>query len=481
MDHNKFDAVGMTRRSTTHAFNRRGLVTALAVGSLIAAACGSDKAAAPTTSAAAATTAAPTTAAAATTATPATTEAAETTVAETDAVTTDAPTTDAPTTTEAPATTTTKVIAPASGEPVTIGFISMLDGPLAQPQMGEAAKAAVAYINESLGGVGGRPLALDICSADGSPDTSAKCANQFVTDKVPVVFQGLDFGNAALHPILDQAGIPFVGQHPFTAPDYQSGYFFSGSQVAYGLGAGIYLRDQVHPKKVTIISYSLPSAKAATEAYIKPAMEATGAEVSTVEFDYGTPDLSTTVAAAIADNPDVLISFIGDADCTKLVNASSQLGYKGMVIAGSCGDFLRDSGTAAEGVYAMSDTYSPDDLTLAPDRPKAEVEAYVAAMGKYSPDSSLGVFTAFVFAGIMNLHAILDQIGPDSITSDSVRSALEASKDEPAYMADTYGCAGELTSLAPSVCGANVLMLHAEGGKFKQVSPTFLFGPSLLG
>jgi branched-chain amino acid transport system substrate-binding protein len=380
------------------------------------------------------------------------------------------------TTVEAEPTETT--VAAASGEPITIGFVNMEDGPLAQPSIGEAAEAARQMINAN-GGINGRPLEFEKCSTNGAPDSSGQCANQMVSAGVPVAYQGLDFGNAALHPILAEAGIPWVGQEPFTPPDYQEGWFFSGSQVSYALGAGIYLRDEVQPERVTIMSYPSPTAAAAIENYLRPAMEASGASVEVVNADFGAPDMSVPVGAAIATDPDVIIFFMADADCTKIVTAADQLGYEGMIIAGNCGTFAKDAGAAAEGVYALSDVYSADDLSKAPERPAADVEAYVAAMGEFAPDVDLNVFSQFVFAGVVNLATVLGTIDGD-VTAESVEAALEASDGLDSYMADTFGCAGELTDLAASICSANILVLRSEGGKLVQLSDEFIYGPSLF-
>jgi branched-chain amino acid transport system substrate-binding protein len=380
---------------------------------------------------------------------------------------------------EEPTETTAATVAPASGEPITIGFVNMEDGPLAQPTIGAAAEAARQYINETLGGINGRPLEFEKCVTNGAPDASAQCANQLVAAGVPVAYQGLDFGNAALHPILADAGIPWVGQEPFTPPDYQQGWFFSGSQVSYALGAGIYLRDEVQPERVTIMSYPSPTAAAAIDNYLRPAMEASGATVEVVNADFGAPDMSVPVGAAIATNPDVIIFFMADADCTKIITAANQLGYQGMIMAGNCGSFVTDAGAAAEGVYALSDVYSADDLSKAPERPAADVEAYVAAMGEYAPDVDLNVFSQFVFAGVVNLATVLSQVDGE-ITSDSVAAALDATEDVPSFMADTFGCAGELTDLAPSVCSGNILVLQSQGGSLVQLTDEFLFGPSLF-
>lgn len=370
-------------------------------------------------------------------------------------------------------------VEPASGEPITIGFVNMEDGPLAQPSIGDAAEAARQYINNELGGIDGRPLEFEKCVTNGAPDASAQCANQLVAAGVPVAYQGLDFGNAALHPILADAGIPWVGQEPFTPPDYQEGFFFSGSQVSYALGAGIYLRDEVQPERVTIISYPSPTAAAAIDNYLRPAMEESGASVEVVNADFGAPDMSVPVGAAIATDPDALIFFMADADCTKIITAADQLGYDGMIIAGNCGSFAKDAGAAAEGVYALADVFSADDLSKAPERAAADVEAYVAAMGEYAPDRDLNVFSQFVFAGVVNLATVLGQVEGE-ITAESVTAAFEATEDVPAFMADTFSCAGQVTDLAPSICSGDILVFRSEGGKLVQLTDDFLYGPSLF-
>jgi branched-chain amino acid transport system substrate-binding protein len=389
----------------------------------------------------------------------------------------DAAADDSPATTAAPASDDT--VAPASGEPITIGFVNMEDGPLAQPTIGAAAEAARQYVNETLGGINGRPLEFEKCSTNGAPDSSAQCANQMVSAGVPVAYQGLDFGNAGLHPILKDAGIPWVGQEPFTPPDYEEGWFFSGSQVSYALGAGIYLRDELKPQKVTIMSYPSPTAAAAIENYLRPAMEASGATVEVVNADFGAPDMSVPVGAAIATDPDLIIFFMADGDCTQIITAADQLGYDGTILAGNCGSFVKDAGAAAEGVYALSDVYSADDLSKAPEQAVADVNDYIAAMGEYAPDVDLNVFSQFVFAGVVNLATVLSSVEGD-VTSESVTAALDATDDVHAFMGDTFGCAGELTDLAPSVCGGDILVFKAEGGKLVQLTDDFLYGPSLF-
>jgi hypothetical protein len=83
------------------------------------------------------------------------------------------PGTDSPTSSEAPA----AAMPEPEGEPIVIAMISQESGPAALPDSRLAAEAAVAYVNAELGGAAGRPLQLETCVTDGSPEQSSSCAN----------------------------------------------------------------------------------------------------------------------------------------------------------------------------------------------------------------------------------------------------------------------------------------------------------------
>lgn len=387
-----------------------------------------------------------------------------------------APTSESPST----APVATDETGPASGDPLVIGFVNMEAGPLAQPAIGDGARAAVSHINDNLGGVNGRPLEFDQCFTDLSPESSAKCGNQFVGNGVEVVFMGLDFTSVALLPILQEAGIAIVGQTPITPADYQSGHWFSGSQVAYALGAAVFIRDELQSTKVAVFSNNTASAKASREAFMIPSLEAAGAEVEVIEIDPAQPDFSVYVATALSYSPDLLYGFLQDTDCTKLVVTARQLGYEGDIIAGSCAQFARDDPAAAEGVYTLGDMYSPDDLDEASETGREEVGVYVDAMAEYAPDRPLGVFTQYPFAGVMNLYRILEQIGVENVTAASVDETLAATLDEPSNMANTYSCAEPPAPEFPAVCGADVIVFQVQDGKLVQVTD-WIFGPDIYG
>lgn len=395
------------------------------------------------------------------------------------------PTTTQPPTTEPEATPdtepeTTQPSGPASGDPVQIGFVVMDLGPLAQPAITDAADAAVAYVNENLGGISGRPLELVPCSTDGSPESSAKCGNDFVAAGVPMVLQGIDLTNAALHPILESAGIPLIGQQPVTAADYVQGVFFGGANVAYTMGAATYMRDVLKPSKIVVMAYSSASTTENLDNLILPALEQTGAEVEVIRVDPGSPDLSVPVAAALALSPDLIYTFFQDVDCTKMITSARQLGYDGDVFMGSCSGFAAAAPGESDGVYTLNDLYLADDLSMAPDNVVEEVAIYTDTMAELAPDRPLTLFTGMTFAGVMNVHQLLNRIGADEITSESILTELDNSVDVHGFMGGPYTCGGVVAPEWPTVCGGNVLVFQAEGGAFKQVTEDFIFGPDIM-
>ncbi|MET0450165.1 MAG: ABC transporter substrate-binding protein, partial [Aeromicrobium sp.] len=127
-----------------------------------------------------------------------------------------------------------------TGEPLVVGVMSTDTGPIAYPQNTYGAEAAEWYVNNELDGIGGRPLELHVCSGDGSPETAVKCANEFVTADVPVVFDAYDGQMGAMLPILKSAGIPIVAeiasQGVVEGDTYGSGFYMSGPLETSALG-----------------------------------------------------------------------------------------------------------------------------------------------------------------------------------------------------------------------------------------------------
>lgn len=62
----------------------------------------------------------------------------------------------------------------ATGNPVDFGTLNLGFGPVIFPEVLQAEEAAVDYVNEYRGGIGGHPIVLLRCLTDGQPSTSAQ-------------------------------------------------------------------------------------------------------------------------------------------------------------------------------------------------------------------------------------------------------------------------------------------------------------------
>jgi branched-chain amino acid transport system substrate-binding protein len=104
----------------------------------------------------------------------------------------------------------------ATGSPITAGLLNLESGPVTFPEYRQAAEAAVKYINDYKGGIGGHPLKLESCATDGQPATSARCAGQ-IADKHPAfVLGGADTGGPGSFPVWKRADLAVIGGIPFT-------------------------------------------------------------------------------------------------------------------------------------------------------------------------------------------------------------------------------------------------------------------------
>ncbi len=186
---------------------------------MVAAACGGDDddAGSDTTASASATTdAAPAT------------DGAPTTTAGSD-TTTGADSTEAPDATEAPETTEASGGEAPSGEPIKIGAIYDLTGPLSA--LGEpASKGAQAYIDQlnADGGIDGRPVELVLINSESTSDAAVAGIRDLIGQGVVAVL-GPPSGTtaSAVLPIANEAGIPVLS--PQGALNLGEGYMFTTS------------------------------------------------------------------------------------------------------------------------------------------------------------------------------------------------------------------------------------------------------------
>jgi branched-chain amino acid transport system substrate-binding protein len=447
-------------RSTdrSHGKSRRRAASCLAVGALamLAASCSSDSSAAPTTTAPA-TTMPVTTMTGATTATTTAATGGSTTSA---AVTTTTPANNDPTTAFA-------TLAPPTGPQIVMGLVNTEGAPgLDFPDIRIDIQAAVDYLNQH-GGLGGRPIKIENCTAKGSPESSQSCAQELVGKKVEMVLTGLDLFPA--YATYTAAKIPVVGVLPILPGDYTAkALFLTGGNATTMAAVATVARDTFHAKKIGIVSADNPGANG-TEAALTASLDKAGIAHTTVkggdnETDAGYQGLMREVTK---NNPDLLVSLYSDAGCIGTMRGRASLNITTPVITtGICSakdviDAVGDDAIGWTFVGVNADQTTPQQQIM---------HEIMAPSLKVSPDkvdsTALGLGALGIFE-IMSLAVYGDmmQTAGKKVDGPSLYSFLETSKNLTLWPGGAPIACGSAAKY-PSVCSFNFPFAeYQKGGK----------------
>ena len=390
-----------------HARVLAGL-TALA---LVAASCGSDSDSSSDTEA------------------PSGTDAAtETTVADTtpeDTTPTETDTTE-PVDTEAPADGEAFITLPApDGEEIIVGMVNTEGSPgLDFPEIAVATQAATDFLNEH-GGLGGRPIKLEVCKASGAPETSQACAQELAGKGVELIMLGLD-----LFPGYDTftaSNIPVTGILPILPGDFTANALFLGGGNATTVAAMAgFATENFGAKTAGIVSADNAGANG-TEADLKKALDAAGITYVSIkggdnETDAGFQGL---MSQATADDPDVLFSLYADAGCIGTMRGRVSLGIETPVITTaicSSAEVIDVVGDDADGWYFIGAQTEREGTPQATD-----LDAILDALG-FTNSTELGL-GALGVTGLFTLASVANSMADASedVTGASIFETLGAS------------------------------------------------------
>jgi ABC-type branched-subunit amino acid transport system substrate-binding protein len=146
------------------------------------------------------------------------------------------------------------------GPPITMMIVAPVETVFqSQPEAYAGAQAAANAVNKA-GGIQKRPLQLLFCDDKGTPTGAVACAQQAVAKKVTAVQMTINFGSQ-VYPILKEAGIPAIGNNPFTAADLTDPMSFPmvpGSNIYHS--AVPFLVAQAKKNSLAVASYDIASA-----------------------------------------------------------------------------------------------------------------------------------------------------------------------------------------------------------------------------
>ena len=352
----------------------------------------------------------------------------------------------------------------ATGEPILVGFLNQSQGATAFPDFGAGAAPAVAHINAN-GGVNGRPLELKSCDTDGSPTASVNCANTFVQNNVTAVVMGIDLSSDSALPILEGADIPLIGHTSFGPKQSSSpnAFFFGAANDGYWASPIVALSQEYDVKSVAVVVEDSAFYRGYIEEATTPTAESLGVDLEVEYYSAATPNYTSSFAAATSDQPDAVLIYGSESQCTGLVSAGSTLGYTGKVFAGTCSAFIKSDPASAEGVLTNGDLYLPDDLSTVPDRQAEEVQTYVDAMEGVEPEY-VNAFSAITFSGFMDFASALSGIDGE-ITPPAILQAIGGLRDAPSFMGQSISCDGQQWPAQAAVCTGGLITYEVRDGK----------------
>lgn len=351
---------------------------------------------------------------------------------------------------------------PASGDPILFGALNLESGPVTFPQVVQAEKAAIDYVNNYLGGIGGRPMKLVTCSTDGSPATSQRCANQILDQKPVAILGAADTGAPGAIPVWLRANLAYLGGIGFTPVEQNAPTAVIFSAVAGPDNAATSAYLVKNGAKSAAVIYTSDTQGTNGAKGIQSALVAAGLAgnaVTLVGLPPSSSDVSSAVATAVSAKPD-LIFVDTPAACPAVLNSLKQLGNTAK-IAGidpcTSPQAIKGANGGADGLY-----FSTAVQDLSANTPQTQI--YLAALKKYAPaDIALDSTAAIGFQTVMNVQAALASFTSADLTTDKILAAFKQGKDVANFMGHPYTCDGKQMPGASAICNPYQQVRQVKG------------------
>lgn len=354
--------------------------------------------------------------------------------------------------------------------PVALGWVNVEGTVNGAPEATAGAQAAVKYVNEELGGIGGHPLELRVCTIASAEEEGQRCGQQLLNDSsvVGVAFGNVFVGDQSFNSVVAGRKPVIVGvaTGPSVPTAEHTSILFGDLAHVWG-PLGTFARDVMHVKTVAIVHTDTATDRVTGEEARK-AFEAAGLTAKSVGFEAQATDLLGPVTAAGGQTADVVVALSAGHGCVGIAKALTQLGSTKPVLSTP----ICLSPDVAEGLggdlpqwtYAVAQTLPAD--ASAPD---------VAAYTKASTEAGLSkadqgkVWAAVSWSEILAYAKVVNTVGADRLTPDTVAQELAKFQGPIVMGAPTVAC-GRYSD-APAVCNDQDRFYKYQGqGRFVPVS-----------
>ena len=357
----------------------------------------------------------------------------------------------------------------AEGDPITIGMINQENTPAGSyPELSQGVDAAIAFVNEQLGGLDGRPIELEVCNTNFSAEGSTSCGQQFVEEEVPVVMGGIDvFGNGI--EVLADNEIPFVGGIPISEQSVTSPNSFQWSGGSWGATVAFadWAANELEAEKVAIVYGEFGSITQSAE-YAQTVLERSGVTTQLVPYPILATDVSSAIQAAATGEPDAIFMLAADAGCAA--------GYEGMQTLGVTAQRFFTGACVSPTILGSVDPAATEGTIfnvegpISAADPNEDAALYQAVIDQYGDGvDAMGAATV-TFRAFMNLYSIMRGLGAEGTTPAGITDALSSQVDTPSFMGHPYTCDGQQFDGLPAMCSPQQILGQVEDGELVQLS-----------
>lgn len=347
-------------------------------------------------------------------------------------------------------------------KPVTIGYVNQQGGPIALPLSTYGANAAVKYINDELGGIGGHPLKLSSCYIVSEESEGQKCGEKFANDPAVhvVLMGGVLTGNASFYKTIG-ARKPIVGSVSASPVDEtaKNTYFIFGTNtLGYG-SLATYAKSKGY-KSVTLITNNSPAGQF-TSTIIKAAFGKVGIAVRVAQYPLGSSNIIGPLLAANPSKSDALLPIGAAADCIQIEKAIKQLKLtdKPTMTTPTCIDpsVKKAFGDLPRWTYVISvnsfDTSDP------------QVALFLKKFKQYEGDKATGGYAGTTFAATLTIAKVLNDAGGAQTSAKAIAQKMKALRGPVFLGPKKLDCGGYAP--APSSCvNTNTIQSYEGNGKW---------------
>lgn len=354
--------------------------------------------------------------------------------------------------------------------PIGIGWVNVEGGPGGSPEATLGAQAAVRYVNEQLGGIGGHPLKLHVCTVVSAEEEGQKCGQQLLNDSsVAAIGVGnLYVGDRSFTSVIAGEKPVLVGVATGPSLSTAKNTYALFGDLPHIFGAwGTYARDVLHAKTAAVIHTNTQGDKVASSAVIE-ALKTAGLTVKPVGFDAQATDLLGPVTAAGAQTADVIVPISIGAGCVGIAKALKQLGVRKPVVSTP----ICLTPDVAQGLGGDLPTWTYGIAqTLPTDATAADSKAFLAASAQagLGADDAGKVFAPLGWTTVLTYAKMFNSIGADKVSAAAVGPALQKFPGPVVMGAPEVTCAKYAD--APAVCNDQSRFYQYQGkGQFQPLT-----------